>query len=123
MKYFFCLITVYLLTSICLAQGATPDLQPLDEWGSEATVTKESQPSSTKKAETTQVGGQTEVKVTTDVGTYVAKPNQTVGNSLPGDVQSSSNHAAQWVVNSWGTPEITEPLETPPHLAPNKDER
>jgi len=80
----------------------------------------------TKKAaakqiqQTTQNGEQTEVKVTNGVGTYIVKPNQSVGNSVPGDAQSSSNHAAQWVIKSWGGSKNTEPKDDePPVLQPN----
>ena len=73
----------------------------------------------TKQTEqTTQTGEQTEVKVTNGVGTYIVKPNQSVGNSLPGDAQSSSNHAVQWVVKSWGGSKSTEPKDNEPEVLP-----
>lgn len=69
--------------------------------------------------QTTRQGEQTEVKVTNRLGTYVVKPNQSVGTSLPGDAQSSSNHPAQWVVDSWGNKKPTKSAEPPETLPPN----
>jgi hypothetical protein len=117
----YCLISA--TGSSVFAQQAPTDVPPamdkLDEVADPAVST-------TKKAaakqteQTIQNGEQTEVKVTNGIGTYIVKPNQSVGNSLPGDAQSSSNHAAQWVIKSWGGSKSTEPKDDePPVLQPN----
>ncbi len=99
-----------------------PQLEKLEETGDPA-VSNSKPDHSSQTVQTTQNGQQTEVKVTNDIGTYIVKPNQNVGNSLPGDAQSSSNHPVQWVIKSWGGSKSTEPKadEAPPTLAPNPD--
>jgi hypothetical protein len=51
-----------------------------------------------KITETRDDSGVKQVKVENGLGTYYVKPNQQVGDSLPGDVQSSQNHGVQWKV-------------------------
>ena len=51
-----------------------------------------------KITETRDDSGVKEVKVQTGASTYYVKPNQEVGNSMPGDVQSVHNHGAEWKV-------------------------
>jgi hypothetical protein len=69
-----------------------------------------------------QEGDQPEVKVTNGLGTYIVKPNERVGTSLPGDGQSNSNNPVQWVVKSWGGDKSTTVKDdAPPTLQPNPD--
>ncbi len=51
-----------------------------------------------KVTETRDGSGGKEVKVETGTTTYYVKPDQQVGNSLPGDVQSTHNHGVQFKV-------------------------
>jgi hypothetical protein len=51
-----------------------------------------------KITESRDASGATEVKVHTGGSTYYVKPDQNVGESLPGDAQSVHNHGAQWKV-------------------------
>ncbi len=55
-------------------------------------------PGEHKITETRDDSGIKEVKVETGVSTYYVKPNQQVGNAMPGDAQSSFNHGAEWKV-------------------------
>jgi hypothetical protein len=72
--------------------------------------------------QTVQTGEQTEVKVTNGVGTYIVKPNERVGTSLPGDGQSNTNNPVQWVIKSWGGDKSTTKDDpAPPTLKPNPD--
>ena len=72
--------------------------------------------------QTIQNGEQPEVKVTNGLGTYIVKPNERVGTSLPGDPQSNSNNPVQWVVKSWGGDKSTTVKDdAPPTLQPNPD--
>lgn len=102
---------------------APPKVENLDPstYPSDPAVTRQKKTSSNQITHTIQNGEQTEVKVTNGVGTYIVKPNQSVGNSQPGDAQSSTNHPAQWVIKSWGGIKSTEPTadEQPPELPPN----
>ena len=66
-----------------------------------------------------QSGTSTEVIVNSGSSTYSVKPNQTSGNVTPGEVQSSSNHPAQWSIFSWGKAKPAEPATesaTPPEM-------
>ena len=95
-----------------------PQMEPLDE--GEPALTNLKKSSVKQTVQTTQNGQQTEVKVTNSVGTYIVKPNQNVGTSLPGDAQSNSNNPVQWVIKSWGGSKNTEvPEEVPPTLPVN----
>ena len=117
-------LVFWLCLWVSLAHATGPvasDLSPIDTDESTNTISKHNGTHTQQTTQTSKIGAQNTVKVTTEVGTYIVKPNQTVGNALPGDVQSSSNHAAQWVVKSWGSPDTTEPPDTPPHLQPNPD--
>jgi hypothetical protein len=97
-----------------------PQMENLDEGTPAVTQSKREHIEQTEH--TSQVGEQTEVRVTNEVGTYIVKPNQSVGTSLPGDAQSSSNHAVQWIVKSWGgSRNTTEPTASPPTLPENPD--
>jgi len=113
----FCVISA----TTALAQQSPSDVPPrmdkLDEV-SDPAVTNTKKAVAKQTEQTTQTGEQTEVKVTNGVGTYIVKPNQSVGNSLPGDAQSSSNHAVQWVVKSWGGSKSTEPKDNEPEVLP-----
>ncbi len=95
-----------------------PQMEPLDE--GEPALTNLRKSSVKQTVQTTQNGEQTEVKVTNSVGTYIVKPNQNVGTSLPGDGQSNSNNPVQWVIKSWGGSKNTDvPEEVPPTLPVN----
>jgi hypothetical protein len=74
-----------------------PKLEKLEE--GEPSSLKIGKPGPQQKVtETRDDSGVKEVKVQTGVSTYYVKPNQDVGNSLPGDVQSVHNHGAEWKV-------------------------
>ena len=125
---FFALCSL-LLASGCLMQpvsfaaepppsDAPPKMDPLDEGDPAVTNLNKNRVKQTET--TTQTGQQTEVRVTNAVGTYIVKPNQNVGTSLPGDAQSNSNNPVQWVLKSWGGSKDTETKdEAPPVLQPN----
>ena len=98
---------------------APPQLNNLNE--DEPAVTQRKKETIQQTTQTIQNGEQTEVKVTNEIGTYIVKPNQSVGTSLPGDAQSSSNRAVQWVVKSWGGSRNTDPTATPPTLPENSE--
>jgi hypothetical protein len=66
-----------------------------------------------KITQKTEQGKVTEVTVTTGGSTYILKPNATVGNAIPGDVQSTVNRGAQWKILEFNLGEKT------PH---NKDD-
>jgi len=118
-----------LLVGICLIHPAAigaepppsdapPKMDPLDEGDPAVTNLKKNKVKQTEI--TTQNGQQTEVKVTNAIGSYIVKPNQNVGTSLPGDAQSNSNNPVQWVLKSWGGSKDTETRdEPPPTLQPN----
>lgn len=115
------LFNVLMLSAAHAADPLPPDTPPqitnLTE--EEPTVTQRKKERVQQTTQTIQNGEQTEVKVTNEVGTYIVKPNQSVGTSLPGDAQSSSNNAVQWVVKSWGGGQQTDPTATPPKLPSN----
>ena len=95
-----------------------PQLDPQEEGDQAVTTSKNKQANQTQQL--IQNGQQTEVRVTSGVGTYIVKPNQNVGTSLPGDAQSNSNNPVQWVVKSWGGKKDTAPAnDAPPVLQPN----
>ena len=97
-----------------------PKIEPLDEGDPAVSNLKKNKVKQTEV--TSQTGGQTEVKVTNSVGTYIVKPNQNVGTSLPGDAQSNSNNPVQWVLKSWGGSKDTDTKnDAPPVLQPNPD--
>ena len=74
-----------------------PKLEKLEE--GDPPSSKVGKPKNENKiTETRDDSGVKEVKVENGIGTYYVKPNQQVGNSLPGDVQSSQNHGVQWKV-------------------------
>ena len=97
---------------------APPKTDPLDDGDTTVTHLKSNKVKQTEQ--TCQTGGHLEVKVTNSVGTYIVKPNQSVGTSLPGDASSNSNNPVQWVVKSWGGSRDTENKDdVPPTLQPN----
>jgi|GEM_PF-1444630 len=78
-------------------QDQPPKLEKLEE--GEPPSLKIGKPAPQQKVtETRDNTGVKEVKVQTGVSTYYVKPDQEVGNSLPGDVQSVHNHGAEWKV-------------------------
>lgn len=78
-------------------QDQPPKLEKLEE--GEPPSLKIGKPAPQQKVtETRDDNGVKEVKVQTGVSTYYVKPDQEVGNSLPGDVQSVHNHGAEWKV-------------------------
>jgi hypothetical protein len=97
---------------------APPKVDPLDD--TDPAVTNLPKQKVKQTIQTTQQGEQTEIKVTNDVGTYIVKPNEKVGTSLPGDAQSNSNNPVQWVVKSWGGSKNSDKADdAPPTLQPN----
>jgi len=97
---------------------APPKVNPVDDGDTAVTNLKSNRIKQTEQV--TQNGQQTEVKVTNSVGTYIVKPNQNVGTSLPGDASSNSNNPVQWVVKSWGGSRDTDNKDdAPPTLQPN----
>lgn len=100
---------------------APPQMENLSE-GAPPAVTQAKKEHIEQTEQTSQVGEQTEVRVTNEIGTYIYKPNQSVGTSLPGDAQSSSNNPVQWIVKSWGGSKNTaDPTTNPPTLPDNPD--
>lgn len=78
-------------------QDQPPKLEKLED--SEPPSIKVGKPAPTQKiTETSDNSGAKEVKVQTGGSTYYVHPDQQVGNSLPGDVQSVHNHGAEWKV-------------------------
>lgn len=115
-----CLISLPTFAKAPPPSDAPPQMEPLDE--GDPAVTTQSKNKVKQTQVTTQNAGQTEVKVTNSVGTYIVKPNQNVGTSLPGDAQSNSNNPVQWVIKSWGGSKDTDVKnEEPPVLQPNPD--
>jgi len=115
------LFNILMTSAVRAADQLPPDTPPqiTDLTEDEPTVTQRKKERVQQSTQTIQNGEQTEVKVTNEIGTYIVKPNQSVGTSLPGDAQSSSNHAVQWVVKSWGGGQHTDPAATPPTLPSN----
>lgn len=113
--------TILMFSAAYAAEPLPPDTPPqitnLSE--DEPAVTHREKERVQQTTQTIQEGGQTEVRVTNELGTYIVKPNQSVGTSLPGDAQSSSNHAVQWIVKRWGGNRSTDPTATPPTLPEN----
>ena len=100
---------------------APPKVNPVNDDDNAVTNLKTNKVKQTEQV--TQNGGQTEVKVTNSVGTYIVKPNQSVGTSLPGDASSNSNNPVQWVIKSWGGSKDTENKDdAPPTLQPNQNQ-
>lgn len=93
-----------LLSSTALAQqppaksdAPQPKLEKLEE--GEPPSIKVGKPEDQRKiTETRDDSGVKEVKVQSGGSTYYVKPNQQVGDALPGDAQSSTNHGAEWKV-------------------------
>lgn len=97
-----------------------PKTDPTDD--EEPAVTNLGKPAVKQTMQTIQEGEQTEIKVTNGLGTYIVKPNERVGTSLPGDAQSNSNNPVQWIIKSWGGNKSTNPTDdSPPILQPNPD--
>lgn len=97
---------------------APPKINPADD--APLPLTHLDKAKQKQKVETVNEGGQTKVKVTNRLGTYIVKPNDNVGTSLPGDAQSSSNNPVQWVVKSWGGDKSTNGSDDQPAtLQPN----
>jgi hypothetical protein len=77
--------------------AAPPQLEKLEE--SEPPSIKVGKPVEPDKiTESRDANGATTARVHTGGSTYYVKPDQQVGNSLPGDAQSVHNHGAQWKV-------------------------
>lgn len=76
---------------------APPKLEILKE--GEPPSIKIGKPERENKVTETRGDGQVEeIKVQTGISTYYLKPNEQVGNALPGDTQSTTNRGAQWKV-------------------------
>jgi hypothetical protein len=78
----------------------TPKLEKLEE--GEPPSIKIGKPE--VKSKVTERGDSGEIKeeqVKSGGSTYYVKPNQQVGNSVPGDAQSSQNHGVQWKVKEF----------------------
>jgi len=75
-----------------------PKLEKLEE--GEPPSIKIGKPEDKRKiTETREDGKVKEIKVQSGMGTtYYIKPNDQVGNALPGDAQSTANHGAEWKV-------------------------
>lgn len=106
--------------TVCAAAPSDkpPEMTPLEEGDPAVSSQKKTKAKQTGQA--IQNGQQSEVKVTNGIGTYIVKPNQNVGTSLPGDAQSNSNNPVQWVIKSWGGSKDSDGKdEAPPVLHPN----
>jgi hypothetical protein len=80
-------------------QPAEPKLEKLED--SEPPSLKIGKPVGAPKVTVTEVKDGVkgrEVKVESGKSTYYVRPNEQVGNSLPGDAQSSTNRGAEWKV-------------------------
>lgn len=78
-----------------------PKLEKLEE-GEAPTVTIRKPDQKGKIQEKRAPGGKvTEVKVTSGASTYVVKPNDPAGSSLPGDTQSNTTRPPQWQVKEF----------------------
>jgi hypothetical protein len=76
---------------------APPKLEMLQE--GEPPSIKIGKPEGEHKITETRGDGQVkEIKVESGISTYYLKPNEQVGNALPGDTQSTTNRGAQWKV-------------------------
>jgi hypothetical protein len=100
-------LSAALLTPLLVAAQQSPEKSDAPPPGKKLEKLEEGEPPSikvgrpedkNKVTETRDDSGVKEVKVQNGIGTYYVKPNQQVGNSLPGDVQSSQNHGVQWKV-------------------------
>jgi len=102
---------------------APPQKVPADDNGNDEPVTHLDQGKVKQTIQTVDNGGQKEIRVTNAVGTYIVKPNNNVGTSMPGDAQSNSNNPVQWVIKSWGGSKNTDKSDkdAPPTLQPNPD--
>ncbi len=108
-----------LSASAAIAAGSAaadipPNLEPLNENTEPALTTNKPVHSDSVTTKTIQNGPNTEVIVNSAGSTYTVKPNQNSGNIIPGEVQSSSNHPAQWNIFSWGKAKPAETNDTPP---------
>ena len=100
------------------ALDVPPKIDPPEDSAPALTNLKKSSVKQTMQ--TTRNGEQTEVRVTNSIGTYIVKPNQSEGDSLPGDAQSKSNNSVQWIVKSWGGSKSSEGQDdVPPTLQKN----
>lgn len=78
-----------------------PKMEKLEE-GEPPAVTIRKPEQKNKIQEKRAPGGKvTEVKVTSGGSTYVVKPNEPAGSSLPGDTQSNTTRPAQWEVKEF----------------------
>jgi len=98
------------------ADRETPDGRKLEKLeDSEPPAVKIGKPPGEHKVtETRDDSGIKEVKVETGVSTYYVKPNQQVGNAMPGDAQSSFNRGAEWKVLEFNLGEKKKKTEEEP---------
>lgn len=105
-----------------------PKLEKLEE-GEAPAITIRKPEQKNKVQEKRAPGGKvTEVKVTSGRSTYVVKPNDPSGSSLPGDTQSNTTRPAQWEVKEFDLGRTKEQKEAdaadapspPPANAPQK---
>jgi hypothetical protein len=98
---------------------APPKLEMLEE-GEPPTIKLGKPEDQHKITETRDDNGVKEIKVQTGVSTYYLKPNEQVGNALPGDTQSTTNRGAEWKVLEFGLPKKKDAAEedgaAPPEL-------
>lgn len=105
-----------------------PVLEKLEEGDAPAVTIRKPEQKSRIQEKRAPGGKVTEVKVTSGGSTYVVKPNDPVGSSQPGDLQSNTIRPAQWVVKEFdlGPPKSDEQEEAqadnvpPPPEAPAK---
>lgn len=82
------------------SSDAPPKLEKLEE--GEPPNIKIGKPEDRRKiTETRDDGHVKEIKVENGKSTYYIKPNEPVGNSLPGDTQSTTNRGVQWKVKEF----------------------
>ena len=87
-----------------------PRLEKLEE-GEAPAITIRKPDSERKITEKRQGGKVTEIKVQSGKSTYYLKPNEPAGSALPGDAQSNSIRAPQWLIKEFDlgpNPEIQE---------------
>lgn len=120
------IVNCMLIAAICAMAATTyagappsdtpPKMDPLDEGDPAVSHSKDNK--NNRDEQLIQHGQDREVRVNSSAGTYIIKPNSSVGTSLPGDAQSTSSTPAQWVIKSWGGSKSTDKVDEQPPVLP-----
>ena len=96
------------MSMLAHAQQAAPQAVPQPPAGLESlqegeapAITIRKPSGETKTTEKREQGKVTQVKVQKGKSTYYVKPNDQVGNYLPGDAESSTNRAPTWQIKEF----------------------